>query len=118
LEHILLVATLTRDEETSTGDETALAPAASAPDGAHDFDFNFGEWKTHIRRLKNPLTGSRTWTDYDGTSVVSKVWGGRASILELEANGPAGHIEGVGLRLFNPQSHQWSLTGQTDQTPS
>jgi hypothetical protein len=66
-------------------------------------------WKTHIHRLQKPLTGSRTWTDYDGTSVVSKVWGGRASILELEADGPAGHIEGVGLRLFNPRSHQWSL---------
>ena len=23
--------------------------------------------------------------------------------------GPAGHIEGVGLRLYNPQSHQWNL---------
>ncbi len=103
------VATLTRDEETSTGDEMPLPPASSALDGAHDFDFHFGAWKTHIRRLQKPLTGSRTWTEYDGTSVVSKVWGGRASILELEANGPAGHIDGVGLRLFNPHSHQWSL---------
>jgi hypothetical protein len=84
-------------------------PASEVHDGAHDFDFHFGVWKTHIRRLQNPLTGSRTWTDYDGTSVVSKVWGGRASLFELEATGPAGHIEGVGLRLFNPQSHQWSL---------
>ena len=24
----------------------------------------------------NPLTGSTTWLDYDGTSVVRKVWGG------------------------------------------
>ena len=103
------VATLTRDEDTSTGDEMPLPPASSALDGAHDFDFHFGVWKTHIRRLQKPLTGSRIWTDYDGTSVVSKVWGGRASLLELEANGPAGHIEGLGLRLFNPQSHQWSL---------
>jgi hypothetical protein len=58
------VATLTRDEETSTGDEIPLPPASSAPDGAHDFDFHFGVWKTHIRRLLKPLTGSRTWTDY------------------------------------------------------
>jgi len=93
-----------------------LPAASSTLDGAHDFDFHFGVWKTHIRRLQKPLTGSSTWADYDGTSVVSKVWGGRASILELEANGPAGHIEGVGLRLFNPQSHQWSLnwTNSTD----
>jgi hypothetical protein len=80
------VATLTRDEETSTGDELPLPSVSSAADGTHDFDFNFGVWKTHIHRLQRPLTGSRTWTDYDGTSVVSKVWGGRASLFELEAS--------------------------------
>jgi len=67
------VATLTRDEETSTGDELPLPSVSSAADGTHDFDFNFGVWKTHIHRLQKPLAGSRTWTDYDGTSVVSKV---------------------------------------------
>jgi hypothetical protein len=56
-----------------------------------------------------PLTGSTTWVEYDGVSVVRPVWNGRASLFELEADGPAGHIEGVGLRLYNPQSHQWSL---------
>ena len=25
------------------------------------------------------------------------------------ADGPAGHFEGLSLRLYNPQSHQWSL---------
>ncbi|MGA8272509.1 MAG: hypothetical protein WB919_13200, partial [Candidatus Sulfotelmatobacter sp.] len=30
--------------------------------------------------------------------------------MELEADGPAaGHIENLSLRLYNPQSHQWSL---------
>jgi hypothetical protein len=103
------VATLMRDKETSAGNETPSPSASSTRDGAHNFDFNFGLWKTHIRRLQKPLTGSHTWTDYDGTSQVSQIWGGRASLLELEATGPTGHIEGVGLRLFNPQSHQWSL---------
>jgi hypothetical protein len=103
------VATLAREEETSTGNETPLPQASSASEGAHDFDFNFGVWRTHIQRLQKPLSGSSTWTEYDGTSVVSKVWGGRASLLELEARGPSGRIQGVGLRLFNPQSHQWSL---------
>src|SRR5229473_5392431 len=57
------VATLTRDEETSTGDELPLPSVSSAADGTHDFDFNFGVWKTHIHRLQKPLTSSRTWTD-------------------------------------------------------
>src|SRR5450755_2944544 len=47
-------------------------------DGQHDFDFEFGTWKTHLKRLLQPLTGSTTWVEYDGTSVVTKVWNGRA----------------------------------------
>jgi hypothetical protein len=77
--------------------------------GQHDFDFNIGTWTTHVSRLLQPLTGSTTWAEYEGTSVVRKVWNGRASLFELEVDGPAGRIEGMGLRLYNPQSHQWSL---------
>lgn len=82
---------------------------AAERDGQHDFDFNFGTWKTHVSRLLHPLAGSTTWTAYDGVSTVRKVWDGRASLFELEVEGPAGHIEGLGLRLYNPQSHQWNL---------
>src|SRR5215469_12867053 len=78
-------------------------------DGQHDFDFEIGTWKTHLSRLEHPLTGSKTWVEYEGTSTVRKVWNGRANIVELEVEGPAGHIEGLSLRLYNPQSHQWSL---------
>jgi len=81
----------------------------SSRDGSHDFDFEIGTWKTHIRRLEHPLTGSSTWVEYDGTSVVRKIWGGKANLVELEVDGAAGHIEGLSLRLYNPQSHQWSL---------
>jgi hypothetical protein len=87
----------------------AAGPTKAEQDSQHDFDFNFGTWKTHVSRLVHPLSGSTTWTAYDGVSVVRKVWDGRASLFELEMQGPAGHIEGVGLRLYNPQSHQWNL---------
>lgn len=83
--------------------------AISGRDGQHDFDFEIGAWKTHLRRLLNPLTGSTTWVEYDGTTVVRKVWNGRANLVELVANGPAGHFEGVSLRLYNPEARQWSL---------
>jgi hypothetical protein len=81
----------------------------SERDGQHDFDFEIGTWKTHLRRLAHPLTGSTTWIEYEGTTVVRKVWNGRANLLELEADGPGGHFEGLNLRLYNPESHQWSL---------
>jgi hypothetical protein len=78
-------------------------------DRQHDFDFEIGTWKTHLKRLLHPLTGSTTWVEYDGTTVVRKVWDGRANMVELEADGAQGHFEGLNLRLYRPQSHQWSL---------
>ena len=78
-------------------------------DGQRDFDFEIGVWKTHLRRLVGPLSGSTTWVEYEGTSKVTKVMDGRANLVELDVAGPAGRIEGLSLRLYNPQSRQWSL---------
>ena len=95
--------------QTASGATKAAQGRAAERDGQHDFDFEIGTWKTHLKRLVHPLTGSTTWVEYDGTTVVRKVWNGRANILELEADGPAGHFQGLNLRLYNPESHQWSL---------
>ncbi|HWZ60190.1 MAG TPA: hypothetical protein VNW46_14530 [Gemmatimonadaceae bacterium] len=83
--------------------------AAQLRDGQHDFDFELGTWHIHLRRLLHPLTGSTTWVDFDGTSVTRKVWDGRADLEEFETDAPTGHIEGLTLRLYSPQTHQWSL---------
>src|SRR4029450_12547454 len=82
---------------------------ASKRDGQHDFDFHIGNWKTYLWRLQRPLTGSTTWVEYDGTTTVRKVWNGRANLVGLDVTGPAGRIEGLSLRLYNPESRQWSL---------
>ena len=90
----------------------ALCPfQASAPrDGQHDFDWEIGTWKTQLRRLQRPLSGSTTWVEYEGTTVVRKVWDGRANLVELKADGPAGHFEGLSLRLYNPETGQWFIS--------
>ena len=95
---------------SQTATSRAGAQSGSAlRDGQHDFDFNIGAWKSHIRRLRHPLTGSKEWIDVSATVTVSKVWGGRANLEEIEADGPAGHLEGLTLRLYNPESRQWYL---------
>lgn len=78
-------------------------------DGQHDFDFELGTWTTRLSRLRRPLTGSTDWVEHEGTSVVREVWGGRANLVELDVDGPGGHIEGLSLRLYNPETRQWSL---------
>lgn len=84
-------------------------PSSAESSGQHDFDFEIGTWKTHLKRLQKPLTGSTTWVEYEGISVVRKVWDGKANLVELVADGPAGHFEGLSLRLYNPETRQWSL---------
>jgi len=94
------------------GAQTAQAAKAGAEtprDGQHDFDFEIGTWRTRLKRLAHPLSGSSEWLEYEGVTTVRKVWNGRANLVELTADGPDGHFEGLNLRLYNPRSRQWSL---------
>jgi hypothetical protein len=91
----------------SEGEEVRVT--AGQRDGQHDFDFEIGTCETHLWRRLRPLTGSNDWVEYEGTSVVRKVWNGRAYLVEPEVQGPKGSIQGLSLRLYNPESRQWSL---------
>jgi hypothetical protein len=97
-------------QQNSDASKTSPQQTSLERDGQHDFDFEIGSWKIHLKRLLHPLTGSTTWVEFDGTSVTRKAWDGRAQLEEFETDSPvAGHIEGLTLRLYNPQSHQWRL---------
>ena len=89
--------------------QSQTAPAPAHRDGQHDFDWEIGTWKTELKRRLHPLTGSDEWVAYEGSTVVRKVWQGRANLVELDVHGPAGHIEALSLRLYNPEARQWSL---------
>jgi hypothetical protein len=77
--------------------------------GQHDFDWQLGNWNVRMSRLEQPLTTAKTWTHLDGTVRVHKIWNGRANLAEIDARGPSGHLQFLSLRLFNPQTRQWSL---------
>ena len=81
----------------------------AATDGRHDFDWEFGTWKTIVKRRLRPLSGSQDWVEYTGTTTVTRVWNGSANLVELDVTGPAGRIEALSLRLYNPEARQWSL---------
>ncbi len=82
---------------------------AGGRDPQRDFDFIFGTWKVHNRRLKQRLKGSNSWEEFEARSVARKIWGGAANIDEYEADSPSGRIQGMTLRLYNPKSQQWSI---------
>jgi hypothetical protein len=88
--------------------DAATAPAA---DGQRDFDWEIGTWRTTVQVLAEPLSESADeWLRFTGTSVVDPLLGRRANVVELAVSGPSGQIEGLNLRLYEPQANRWSLT--------
>jgi hypothetical protein len=96
-------------QQTSDTSQTSAPKTAAQRDGQHDFDPLIGSWKFHLKRRVNPLTGSNTWVDLNGTGVCRKVWDGGSEIETLVVDGDNLYIEGLTLRVYNPQSHQWRL---------
>lgn len=94
----------------SSAEQQAKAATVAARDGQKDFDWEIGSWTTNVRVLRNPLSGAAPdWAEFSGASDVRPLLGGRSNIVELSVKGAKGAIEGVALRLYNPQSRQWSL---------
>lgn len=99
---------------TPSAAQQVQAIAAEARDGQRDFDWEIGIWATNVRVLRNPLSGERPdWAEFQGTSIVRPILGGRANTVELSVKRPSGAIEGVALRLYNPKARQWSLNYAT-----
>jgi hypothetical protein len=93
----------------SASAEPPTGVSAASRDGARDFDFEIGRWKTQLRRLRSPLTGSNDWVSYSGTTIVTPIWDGKANLVELDVEGPAGRIRALSLRLYNPETREWTL---------
>jgi hypothetical protein len=95
-------------QTTSDASKPSLQQTPTARDGQHDFDPLVGTWKFHLSRRLHPLTGSTTWIEFDASGVCRKIWEG-AFLEEFKADSPTDHIEGLTLRLYNPETQQWNL---------
>ena len=105
----VLLAAFLAVSSTVASAQQAAAPVVQR-DGQKDFDWEIGTWATRVRVLQNPLTGEAPkWAEFEGTSVVKPLLDGRANFVELSVARTGGKIEGGSLRLYNPQSRQWSL---------
>jgi hypothetical protein len=91
----------------------SFRPSHAGPqprDGSHDFDWEVGHWNTHLEVLRRNADGTEAWARYEGTSNVIPIWNCRAEMVELDATGPGGRrLQAINLRLYDPQSGQWSL---------
>jgi hypothetical protein len=89
--------------------ETPKVPRHFAAAAQHDFDWQLGHWTIHMRRMLHPLSAAESWTTYDGRVDAMKLWGGRANLVQINTKGPSGTLQFLALRLYRPQSHQWTL---------
>lgn len=85
------------------------ASTAEKRDGRHDFDFEDGTWKIHLKRRLHPLTGSNEWVEFDGTSTTKQLWDGGAHLEQFETVGSTGKVQGITFRLYRPEAHQWYI---------
>jgi len=80
-------------------------------DGSHDFDFVIGDWKAHVRRLPDRLNNSSVWVEYEGISNHHKLLDSNANFEQFEVTSTDKklHIKAQTLRLYNPETRQWSI---------
>ena len=96
---------------------TSSSSSATTRDGQRDFDFEIGAWAISMKRLAHPLSGSSEWVSPEGYShIVRKVWNGGASLAELENDRPTSHFDGLMLRMYNPESREWSIYWGSSKT--
>ena len=58
-----------------------LAITASATSSPNDFDFLVGKWKMHNRHLDKRLANCKTWTEFDSSSVNTKMLADTADMV-------------------------------------
>ena len=84
-------------------------------DGRNDFDFLIGTWKVHHRMLTQRLKGSTDWVKFEGDTVDREIMNGLGNMDENIIHMPSGPVHAISLRLFNPQSKEWSIHWSTDR---
>lgn len=80
-----------------------------AQDGRNDFDFFNGRWRVAHRRLRRRLVNDTHWDEFGGVCENRPVIGGLGNIDDNFIELPDGDYRAVTLRLFAPQTRQWSI---------
>ncbi|KQZ59292.1 hypothetical protein ASD53_06930 [Lysobacter sp. Root559] len=87
--------------------------STSANDGRHDFDFFHGRWTIRNERLRERLAGSTDWEVFEASQRCEPILGGLGNVDDFVSDwgrpGSAEKFLGMTLRLFNPETRQWSL---------
>ena len=87
----------------------------SEDDGRHDFDFLFGAWRVHNRKLKRRLAGSSEWEEFETSAEARPILGGLGNV-DAFRRADVGW-EGTSVRLFDPELRRWSIWWASTSRP-
>ncbi len=88
--------------------------------GAHDFDFIYGHWSVHNRKLRDVTDPAcDQWVEFDATSEAFPILrafghGDRIYVPDPPDGEPS---EGFTLRLFDPKTEEWSIWWSSTRAP-
>ncbi len=84
-------------------------PSAVVRDGSHDFDFLYGHWKMHNRRLAKKFAGSHDWVEFDSYDEARPLAGGLGDEDEYRTDFFKKGFVGLSVRLYDPRTGLWSI---------
>ncbi|HEY1883788.1 MAG TPA: hypothetical protein VGG51_12185 [Candidatus Cybelea sp.] len=87
----------------------ALAQAAPVQNGSHDFDFLFGTWLVHNRRLEKLPSGEYKWEQFDATDKYWPLAGGLGNEDVFRTDHFKKGFVGMTIRLYDATTGTWKL---------
>lgn len=115
--NLLLVASGLSVAQSSPTTGKEISHAERAVPGLHDFDFLFGHWRVHHRKLKERLANSHEWIQFEGTLFSQPLMDSYANVDDDVFEVPGGTYRGVAPRSFDAKSGQWSIWWMDSRTP-
>lgn len=92
-----------------------MSEITGSPD---DFDFLPGTWTLANRRLKQALVGGDEWDCFGGQLVNWKLFEGTPGAGNIdEMRFPERGSSGITLRLFDPETQQWTISCSSSRAP-
>lgn len=86
-----------------------IAMTASRTSAGSDFDYLVGNWDIRNRTLKEPLTGSDKWEEFNATQEFRLILLGRGNFDIFHAELDGRPFEGLTVRLFDAQTRLWTI---------
>jgi hypothetical protein len=83
---------------------------------AHDFDFWMGSWHVRNRRLRERLSGSEEWDEFE-SRVAARALPGAMGNEDVYCTDFDGGFIGMSFRFFDPETRTWSIYWADSRRP-